>query len=309
MRILIYNPASELFNFFEDALFYELQLKNIELIKYIYESSSSTISSENIKLCNKSNKYNPFKDIILIIVNPHYIYDYPEIKYTILQITKTFKYKIFYLTEPINFIIEKRVFTDLIKMIKPYALWTYTMDNFKKLNIYQPVFKVFPHYNETFNMTSINIESLKVRNKECIIFFGNINNVREPICTEFAKYIINETSIWSKIGWSNILNKNLFYLNIHRRDKCKSFETFRIIPILANGGVVFSEEVNEDEYNQYNIYNIIFCKKDKLFNTFLEYMKNINYDDIFNKAELFRIDYLNNNCDLDNFIEYHNSLI
>lgn len=295
MKFIIYNPASELFNFFEEALLYELKLKNIDCVKYL-----------NNNLINES--INPLKDIILIIVNPHYIYDYPEIKTTIYDISKEFKYKIFYLTEPINFIIEKRVFTELIKTIKPYSLWTYTVNNLKKLNIYQPVYKVFPHYNETLNFVNIDIDSLMERQIDKIIFFGNINNVRSIVCKLFNDYLINITDAWNKTEWTNILNKYLFYLNIHRRDGCKSFETFRIIPILANGGVVFSESVNKIEEEYYSRFNIIFYKKTELYNVFIEYIKTINYNEIYYKAKLFREYFLNNNIELDNFLEYHKNL-
>jgi len=291
MKFIIYNPASQLFNFFEEAILYELNLKNIECIKY-----------------SNDKDINPLKDIILIIVNPHYIYDYPEIKKTILDISKSFKYKIFYLTEPINFIIEKRVFIDLIKIIKPYALWTYTVDNFKKLNIYQPIYKVFPHYNETLNFVNTDIDSIKSKDPNKIIFFGNINNVRSKVCELFNDYLINITDAWTKIEWTDILNKYLFYLNIHRRDGCESFETFRIIPILANGGVVFSESVNKTEEEYYSRFNIIFYKKMELYNVFIEYIKTINYNEIYKKAKLFREYFLNNNIELENFLEYHKNI-
>jgi len=292
MRFIIYNPKSELFIFFEEAILHELSKKNIESIKY-----------------NNTLIPNPCQDIILIIVNPHYIYDYPDIKKTISVISKTYKYKIFYLTEPINFIIEKRVFTELINTIKPYALWTYTLSNFNKLNIYQPIFKIFPHYNETFNFTEINLSNLKARNSKIIVFIGNINEVRKPICDEFNTFLINETNAWSKSDHSAILNKYIFYLNIHRRDSCKSFETFRIIPILANGGVIFSEKCNELEEDMYSKYNIIFCNKTDLYNVFLQFIENIDYNMIYNKAQLFREDMLNHTCDLDKYLNYHNLLL
>jgi len=294
MRFIIYNPVPELFTFFEEALFHELSNKNIEAVKYDILQAP-----------------NPSQDIILIIVNPHYIYEYPEIKNTISLITKTFKYKIFYLTEPINFIIEKRVFTELINTIKPYALWTYTMANFQKLNIYQPIFNIFPHYNETLNLANVNLTNLKSRNSKTIVFFGNINEVRKPICDSFKISLRNETNAWSKSEHSAILNEYLFYLNIHRRDKCQSFETFRIIPILGNGGVIFSESCNEIDQKLYSKYNIIFCKKEELYATFQTFSENLTettYIEIADKAQLFRDDMLHNNGDLNNFLEYHNKL-
>lgn len=301
MRFIIYNPASELFIFFEEALSHELLKRDIETVNYknINTNTNTNTNTEPV---------NPSQDIILIIVNPHYIYDYPEIKNTISLISKTYKYKIFYLTEPINFILEKRVFTELINIIKPYALWTYTSSNFKKLNIYQPIFKVFPHYNETLDLANINLTNLKARNAKTIVFFGNINDVRKPICDQFKTVLRNETNAWSKAEHSVILNEYLFYLNIHRRDKCQSFETFRIIPILANGGVIFSESCNESEEDIYRKYNIVFCKKTELYNTFLQFIENIDYNTVFNKAQLFRTDMLNQSVNLDDFFHYHYKL-
>ena len=100
MKLIIYNPVTHLFDFFIDSLKYELLNRNIETILY----HKDTYYENN----------NP----ILIIVNPHFIFDYKEIYDTIINISKIFKYKILYLTEPINFIIEKKVYNDLIKLIK-----------------------------------------------------------------------------------------------------------------------------------------------------------------------------------------------
>ena len=99
MKLIIYNPATHLFDFFINSLKYELLNRNIETILY-----------------NKDTYYennNP----ILIIVNPHFIFDYKEIYDNIINISKIFKYKILYLSEPINFIIEKKIYNDLIKLI------------------------------------------------------------------------------------------------------------------------------------------------------------------------------------------------
>jgi len=176
------------------------------------------------------------------------------------------------------------------------------------LNIYQHIFNVFPYYNETLNLSKINIANLKARNTKTIVFFGNINEVRKPICNQFKTSLLNETNAWSKSEHSAILNEYLFYLNIHRRDKCQSFETFRIIPILGNGGFIFSEECNGIDQKLYSKYNIIFCKKNDLYATFQTFSLNLtdaDYTEITNKAQLFRDDMLHNNGDLNNFLEYH----
>ena len=58
---------------------------------------------------------------------------------------------------------------------------------------------------------------------------------------------------------------------------------------------------------EYKDYNIIFCSKEDLFTTYSNYIKNIDYDEIFRKALLFR-SFMTINKELDDYINYHNSL-
>jgi len=288
MKLIIYNPATHLFDFFIDSLKYELILRNIDLINY-------------------NNNINIEKDIpILIIVNPHFIFDIKEIHETIINISKNFKYKILYLTEPLNFIIEKKVYNDLIKIIKPYSLWTYTKENFNKLNTLGKYFKIFPNYNESYKFLDLTYDNLKSRSLKNILFIGNITESRSWIKKSFSN-LININDCWTKEEWTNIINNHLFYLNIHRRVNCKCFESFRNIPLLANGCVIFSEYCNETEMEEYKDYNIIFCKSEELYSNYINYIKNIDYNEILNKSLLFR-NVMTKNKDLDNYINYHNSL-
>jgi hypothetical protein len=288
MKLIIYNPVTHLFDFFIDSLKYELLNRNIETILY----HKDTYYENN----------NP----ILIIVNPHFIFDYKEIYDTIINISKIFKYKILYLTEPINFIIEKKVYNDLIKLIKPYSLWTYSKENFNKLNTIAKCFKIFPNYNESYKFIDLSYDNLKSRSLQNIIFIGNITDLRSWIKNTFSN-LININNSWSKEEWRLLLNNHLFYLNVHRRVNCKSFESFRIIPLLANGSVIFSEYCNESEMEEYKNYNIIFCSKEELYSNYCNYIKNIDYNEILNKALLFRSS-MTVNKDLDNYINYHNTL-
>jgi hypothetical protein len=292
-NFIIYNPKTKLFDFFIESLILELYKRNINTIN---------INSENIILNDKNINYNI--DVILIIINPHFIYDYKNIYEEINKISKLFKFKILYLTEPINFIVEKNVYLELIKFIKPYCLWTYTYENFNKINTYLNYFKIFPNYNNVYNFGEINIDNIKNKNINNIIFIGNINENRIDICNKFNNLLINKTNMWSLEQWKDLLNNNLFYLNIHRRNNCASFESFRIIPLLANGCVIFSEKCNNTEEKIYEEYNIIFCKKENLYDTFIKYIKNINYENILEKALLFRKN-MSENIDLDKYINFH----
>ena len=301
-KFIIYDPITkdfkpsspQLYTFFINSLSIELTHRNIENIVIDKIKNLSDIEFKN--------------NIILILINPHFINDYIEIKNEIKYISDNFKYKILYLTEPINFLVEKNFNLNLIKLIKPYCLWTYTYENFNKLNTKLNIYKIFPNYNNAYNFLDVNYENIKQRLINKIIFFGNINENRKSSCTQFNDYLINITDSWTLIEWTEILNKYLFYINIHRRNNCKSFESFRIIPILANGGVIFSEKTNLKEEEDYKNYNIIFCEKNKLYDTFLEYSKNINYDLILTNTLKFR-ENMTINIELDKFINFHNKII
>jgi hypothetical protein len=296
-NFIIYNPKTKLFDFFIKSLIIELEERHINVIDL------NLFNSNIINDINDINNIND-KDVILIIINPHFIYDYKDIYKEINNISKLFKFKILYLTEPINFIVEKKIYIDLINLIKPYCLWTYTNENFNKINTYLNIYKIFPNYNNAYNLTNLNIDNLKKKNINNIIFIGNINNNRTEICNEFNKLLLNKTNMWEFEEWSELLSNNLFYLNIHRRNNCKCFESFRIIPLLANGTVIFSEKCNNNEEKIYENYNIIFCEKDNLYETFLKYKENINYENILEKTLLFRKNMLKNE-ELDKYINFH----
>ena len=284
-NFIIYNPKTKLYDFFINSLIIELSKRNINTINF-----------------NDADNINYNVDIILIIINPHFIFDYKNIYEEISEIAELFKYKILYLTEPINFLVEKNVYNELIKFIKPYCLWTYTFENFKKINTYLHYFKIFPNYNVAYNFGEVN--NIKNKNINNVIFIGNINENRIDICNKFGELLINKTDLWTYEQWKELLNNNLFYLNIHRRNNCKSFESFRIIPLLANGCVIFSEECNHIEEKIYEDYNIIFCKKEDLYDTFIKYKENINYKNILEKKILFR-ENMCENKELDKYIDFH----
>jgi hypothetical protein len=282
-NFIIYNPKTKLYDFFIHSLIIEFSKRNINTINF-----------------KDAHNINYDVDIILIIINPHFIFDYKNIYEEINKIAELFKYKILYLTEPINFLVEKKVYNELIKFIKPYCLWTYTFENFNKINTYLHYFKIFPNYNIAYNFGEINNN----KNINNIIFIGNINENRIDICNKFGELLINKTDLWTYEQWKELLNNNLFYLNIHRRNNCKSFESFRIIPLLANGCVIFSEKCNHIEEKIYEDYNIIFCKKEDLYDTFIKYKENLNYENILEKTILFRKNMCENE-ELDKYINFH----
>lgn len=302
-KFIIYNPKTNLFDFFINTINYELTKHNIETIHYD--------NLNNLKNININYK----KDILFIIINPHFIYDYKEIYNELIHLKNLFKYKILYLSEPINFLIEKRVYNDVIKLIQPFCLWTYTFENFNKINTYHKIFNIYPINNRLYFTNKIEINDLKKRNFNKIVFFGNINENRKDICNEFDNnnLLINYTNKWSKEEWIEILENNLIYLNIHRRVGCKSFEAFRILPILANGGIVISEHLNEKDEILYKNFNIYFIPKNNLLTFYTNFINNINnysnstYEEIYMKTILFRKEAENYN-NINDFLTYFNNL-
>ncbi len=297
MKLYIYNPKTKLFDFFIDALKYEFEKR------YFNSVNIDNKLIEDIKDIKEINN----KDILFIIINPHFIKDYKEINDEIIELSKRFKYKVFYITEPINYKIEKIVYEGILQMIKPFAIWTYTYENFNKLRLWQPLYNIHPNYN-ILNTSTISTVHLKNKNIKNIIFIGNITDTRKDICNKFGNKLINYNDSWTKDEWNTILTNNLFYLNIHRRIGCKSFEAFRIIPILANGGVVISERCNEKDEMKYSKFNIKFVERELLYSTFLNILCNINYEDIYNKIILFR-NTMKECIEIDNFLEYYNKMI
>ena len=289
-NFIIYNPKTQLFDFFINALILELNKRNINSL-FLNNKKDGILKN----------------DIILIIINPHFIYDYKNIYDEITDISKNFKYKILYLTEPINFIIEKKIYMDLIKLINPYCLWTYTNENFYKINTHLKFFKIFPNYNDAYNFSNINLEYIKNKNNKNIVFIGNINETRLNTCNKFNDFLINITNKWSLEEWKEIVNNNIFFLNIHRRNNCKCFESYRIIPLLANGCIIFSENCNREEEKIYEKYNIIFCNKDDIYDVYIKYKENINYEEILNKTIMFRENMVKNE-DLDKYIQFHSEM-
>jgi len=306
MKFIIYDPKTKLHKMLIESLCFELNNKyNIETLLI-----NNTLTNCNPNILNNIDYKN---DTILIILNPHFLKDCIEIKSDISQISLNFKSKILYITEPINLLIEKKVYEEFIKIIKPKALWTYTYENFNKINTYLKIHRVPPFFNTTFDFCTISLENLKNKGVDQLIFFGNINENRESIINNYiinkiretkkneikkeekSNIILNINDSWSKSSWQNILSKYLFYLNIHRRPNCKSFEALRIIPILYNGGVIFSAHCNKIEEQEYKEYNIYFLDESEIYDKYRELLQHINYDIIYQKTINFR----NKNFDLD----------
>lgn len=279
MSIIFYDPVTKLHNLFISSLIYELNKNN-----HIYE----IINKVQINYDN----YDLEHDIIIIFLNPQFLKTHKEIYDEFIKISKHFRYKIYYITEPLNYLIDIKVWETYIKILKPFKLLTYTNENLNKLNIFQPITKLCPKFNNYIDICDYSVETIKNKNKDKIIFIGAMNNHRESIFKTIDNKIIVKNNIWSIDEFEDIMINNLFFINVHRRNGCACLEYLRIVPLLANGCIVISELSNEEDMNELKDYNIYFCDKSKFLDTYYNILKNINYDEIYNKVNKFREEFI-----------------
>ena len=280
MNIYIYDPETANHLFITEILEYELKKQNssynVQIIKSIQQDNANISTSS-------------YKNVYFIFLNLYFLHS------TNQQVKDDFKklcnekYKILYITEPVQFEIEKKLYVNAINQLKPNKIMTYSKGNYYKLNTYHKLIKFYPTNTSYLNFSSIYINNLKERNVDDTIFFCKLNNYRKQVINTFihSKIKIIE-DCWTKETWANILNTHLFYLNIHRRKDCHCLETMRIYPILYNGGVIISSIVNQEEMKELEMYNIYFCKEDEMEHKLLELKQHINYEEILKKTNLFR---------------------
>ena len=287
MSIIFYDPITKLHNLFILSLIYELnnngrQYQIINKIEIDY------------------NNYDLEHDIIIIFLNPQFLKTHKNIYEEFIKISNNFKYKIYYITEPLNYLIDIKVWETYIKILKPYKLLTYTNENLNKLKVYQSITKLCPKFNNYIDIGDYSIKTMKNKNKDKIIFMGTMNTHRENVFKNMENKIIVKNDIWNMDEYQEIIEHNLFFINIHRRNGCKCLEYLRIIPLLANGCIVISELSNEEDMNELKDYNIYFCDKSNILDTYYNILKNINYNEVFynevyKKVNKFRNEFIYDN--------------
>ena len=286
MSIIFYDPVTKLHNLF--------------ILSLIYELNNNGHSYEIInKIEIDYNNYDLDHDIIIIFLNPQFLKTHKNIYEEFIKISNNFKYKIYYITEPLDYLIDIKVCETYIKILKPFKLLTYTNENLNKLKVFQSITKLCPKFNNYIDMGDYSIETMKNKNKDKIIFMGTMNTHRENVFKTMENKIVVKNDIWNMDEYQEIIEHNLFFINIHRRNGCKCLEYLRIIPLLANGCIVISELSNEEDMNELKDYNIYFCDKANILETYNNILKNINYNEIFyneiyNKVNKFREEFIYN---------------
>ena len=271
--LFIYNPKTQ------NHLFL------IEMIKQQLQSYSIPVQ-EIHEIQDKGNQ----DDIYLLFLNFYFLFDNPVIQKEFQFLCRQ-KYKILYITEPIQFLIDKQLYQTQIRKLRPNLIFTYSQENCKLFTNQFPMIRFFPIDHHYLNFTNINnVQDLQQKDTNSLLFIGKMNDYRNHILdTTTFKNIKNIEDAWTKDSWTTLVKKHLFFVNLHRIKENKCLELMRIVPILYNGGIVISSAINQEETKEFKDYNIHFCNQDEeIYNIYLQIKKNLNYKEIYRKMLLFR---------------------
>jgi hypothetical protein len=288
--LFIYNPKTQ------NHLFL------IEMIKQQLQSYSIPVQ-EIHEIQDKGNQ----DHIYLLFLNFYFLFDNPVIQKE-FQFLCQQKYKILYITEPIQFLIDKQLYQTQIRKLRPNLIFTYSQENCKLFTNQFPMIRFFPIDHHYLNFTNINnVQDLQQKDTNSLLFIGKMNDYRNHILdTTTFKNIKNIEDAWTKDSWTTLVKKHLFFVNLHRIKENKCLELMRIIPILYNGGIVISSVVNQEETKEFKDYNIHFCNQDEeIYDIYLQIKKNLNYKEIYRKMLLFRN---KENHDIKKLINYLNKI-
>jgi len=288
--LFIYNPKTQ------NHLFL------IEMIKQQLQSYSIPVQ-EIHEIQDKGNQ----DDIYLLFLNFYFLFDNPVIQKEFQFLCRQ-KYKILYITEPIQFLIDKQLYQTQIRKLRPNLIFTYSQENCKLFTNQFPMIRFFPIDHHYLNFTNINnVQDLQQKDTTSLLFIGKMNDYRKNILyrSSFKNIKIIEDA-WTKDSWTTLVKKHLFFLNLHRIKENKCLELMRIVPILYNGGIVISSAINQEETKEFKDYNIHFCNQDEeIYDIYLQIKKNLNYKEIYRKMLLFRN---KENHDIKKLINYLNKI-
>jgi len=288
--LFIYNPKTQ------NHLFL------IEMIKQQLQSYSIPVQ-EIHEIQDKGNQ----DDIYLLFLNFYFLFDNPVIQKEFQFLCRQ-KYKILYITEPIQFLIDKQLYQTQIRKLRPNLIFTYSQENCKLFTNQFPMIRFFPIDHHYLNFTNINnVQDLQQKDTNSLLFIGKMNDYRNHILdTTTFKNIKNIEDAWTKDSWTTLVKKHLFFVNLHRIKENKCLELMRIVPILYNGGIVISSAINQEETKEFKDYNIHFCNQDEeIYDIYLQIKKNLNYKEIYQKMLLFRN---KENHDIKKLINYLNKI-
>lgn len=268
----LYDPKEKLHTFFTSSLAFELkkQGKNVMILNDVYP----------IDILNNVND----EDFFIYIIHPIYLFKDEEVGKTVEFLKKKKTKKILYITEPLTLMMDRKNYRMLITKMNIFESWTYTLANKYFLNNYR-IRRIAPLYSKEYQWLSF---EEKKKNIEKIIFIGNPTQSRMEILKKFGDTLeIKSEGLWDKKDWKEMLSNHIIYLNVHRIPKCPCLETMRITPLLSNGAFIISENVHEEEMNEYKEMNIIFGKREDLFELYKNTLQNWNWKNYFDNWEKY----------------------
>ena len=213
-----------------------------------------------------------------------------------------------YITEPIQFLIDKQLYQTQIRKLRPNLIFTYSRENCKLFPNQFLMARFYPIDQHYLNFNNTNsAQDLQEKDAASLLFIGKMNDYRKNIlCTPPFKNVKIIEDAWTKDSLASLLKKHLFFINLHRIKENKCLELMRIVPILYNGGIIISSAINQEETKEFTDYNIYFCNQDDdIYDIYLQIKQNLNYEEVYRKMILFR---QKENCDIEKIIQYLNKI-
>jgi hypothetical protein len=247
----------------------------VESLVYAMNAESTKHGDELIQRDFQEN------DILVYVMHPLYMLKNEEMLLWKKVLNQKRMKKILYISEPLTLMIERKTYQYLLREYQISEIWTYTKGNLSLFTpLYrQPFFRMAPFYNPYFDWIDKDWEKYQRRRRDKIVFIGNLSNARKGILEEMGEDVVHITNIWTKEDWKRVLEEYLYFVNIHRIPKCGCMETLRILPILANGGIVLSEKVNEGEMEEMRDINLYFEERENISKKWFE-IKNWGEDQL-----------------------------
>ena len=293
--LFIYNPKTQNHLFLIEMIKQQLQSYSIP-VQEIHE-----IQETQTIIQDKQDH------IYMVFLNFYFLLDNLKIQKE-FQFLSQQKYKILYITEPIQFLIDKHLYQTQIRKLRPNLIFTYSQENCKLFTNQFPMIRFYPIDHHYLNFSNINsAQDLQQKDASSLLFIGKLNEYRKNIlCSPSFKNVKIIEDAWTKDSWITLLKKHLFFVNLHRIKENKCLELMRIVPILYNGGIVISSVVNQEEMKEFTDYNIYFCDKDKdIYDMYLHIKQTLNYEEVYQKMILFR---QKENNDIGKIIQYLNKI-
>ncbi len=266
-KYYIFHPFDDLHKIWINSFIYYLKENNIE-----YENTDKNDINCSFFL-NLKKSDNNLNHIFLYITHPINMINDINILSIKDYLNKINIKKILYITEPLTFLIYKKTYSNIIKNFHINELWTYSYGN---IIYYKPIYNInfyvkpilfnnIINFIKDFDINNEFILEKRKKNINKIIFLGNINEERKKILNMFGENLIVKNNVWSFDEFKDLFENYTYFLNIHRNKNCICFESFRNIPILSNYGFILCENINEKEENEYKDFNIIFEKKENIY--------------------------------------------